>query len=76
MYKRHFGKIKDKWKTKKSGDCDDDQEDDDDGDDADEDSNNDDLMIMMVCLKITACSCEYSSKPQLARVNAVDLAYL
>ena len=34
------------------------------------------IMILMGCLKITACSCEYSSKPQLACVNAVDLAYL
>jgi hypothetical protein len=38
MYKKHFGKMKEKWKTKTSGDCDDDKDDVDD-DDVDEDSN-------------------------------------
>ena len=63
--------MKDKWKTKTSGDCDDDQDDDDDDDDDSNDDYDNDGM-----LKDLSCSCEYSSKPQLARVNAVDLAYL
>ncbi len=33
MYQKHFGKMKDKWKSKTSGDCDDDDDDDEDSND-------------------------------------------
>ncbi len=73
-----------RWKTgrntKRSGDDDDDhdddhddnndndnKDDDDDDDDTNDDDNEDDVY---------ACSCEFSSEPQLARVNAVHLAPL
>ena len=75
-----------RWKTgrntKRSGDDDDhdevDHDDindndnkDDDDDDDDDDTNDDDKED-----DVYACSCEYFSKPQLARVNAVHLAPL
>ena len=63
--------------TKRSGDDDDDHDDNnhndikDDDDDDDDNTNDDDKED-----DVYACSCEYSSKPQLARVNAVHLAPL
>jgi len=45
MYQKHFGKMKDKWKSKTSGDCDDDKDDVDDDDDDDDDSNDDDDVL-------------------------------
>ena len=71
-YKKHLGRN-----TKRSGDDDDDHDDDndnkddDDDDDDDDDTNDDDKED-----DVYACSCEYSSKPQLALMNAVHLAPL
>ena len=52
-------------------DDDDDDVDDDDDDDDDDDTNNDDKED-----DVYACSCEYSSKPQLVLMNAVHVAPL
>ena len=70
-----------RWKTgrntKRSGDDDDDHDDNndndnkDDDDDDDDDTNDDDKED-----DVYACSCEYSSKSQLALMNAVHLAPL
>ena len=68
-YKHTLIRLKTGWNTKRSGDNDDDDDDDDDKND--DDKNDDDKED-----DVYACSCEYSSKPQLARMNAVHLAPL